>query len=88
MTTMTLLQSYSQALEHQFPSAGALRTYANLQHLKSSQNSNSRIHADTTVISSTVWNMRRGAPDQEVDQEVDQRGHGKRLCKKIAKRVI
>ena len=22
------------------------------------------------------------------DQEVDQRGHGKRLCKKIAKRVI
>jgi len=31
-----------------------------------------------------VWNMRRRAPDQEVDQ----RGHGERLCKKIAKHVI
>jgi len=30
-----------------------------------------------------VWNMRWRAPDQEVDQ----RGHGKRLCKKIAKHV-
>jgi len=28
--------------------------------------------------------MRWGAPDEEVDQ----RGHGKRLCKKIAKHVI
>jgi len=28
--------------------------------------------------------MRWRAPDQEVDQ----RGHGKRLCKKIAKHVI
>ena len=31
-----------------------------------------------------LWNMRWRAPDQEVDQ----RGHGKRLCKKIAKHVI
>ena len=31
-----------------------------------------------------VWNMRWRAPDQEVDQ----RGHGKGLCKKIAKHVI
>ena len=31
-----------------------------------------------------VWNMRWRA----LDQEVDQRGHGKRLCKKIAKHVI
>ena len=31
-----------------------------------------------------VWNMRWRAPDQEVDQ----RGHGKRLCKKIAKHII
>ena len=31
-----------------------------------------------------VWNMRREAPNQEVDQ----RGHGQRLCKKIAKHVI
>ena len=31
-----------------------------------------------------VWNMRWRAPHQEADQ----RGHGKRLCKKIAKHVI
>jgi len=31
-----------------------------------------------------VWNMRWRAPDQEVDQ----RGHGRRLCKKIAKHII
>jgi len=31
-----------------------------------------------------VWNMRWRAPDQEVDQ----RGHGERLCRKIAKHVI
>jgi len=31
-----------------------------------------------------LWNMRWRAPDQEVDQ----RGHGNRLCKKIAKHVI
>jgi len=31
-----------------------------------------------------IWNMRWRAPDQEVYQ----RGHGKRLCKKIAKHVI
>jgi len=31
-----------------------------------------------------VWSMKRRAPDQEVDH----RGHGKRLCKKIAKHVI
>jgi len=30
-----------------------------------------------------VWNMRWRAPDQEVDQ----RGHGERLCKKIAKHI-
>jgi len=28
--------------------------------------------------------MRQGAPDQEVDQ----RGHGQRLCKKIAKHEV
>ena len=31
-----------------------------------------------------LCNMRWRAPDQEVDQ----RGHGERLCKKIAKHVI
>jgi len=31
-----------------------------------------------------AWNMRWRAPDQEVDQ----RGHGRRLCKKIAKHII
>ena len=31
-----------------------------------------------------VWNMRWRTPDKEVDQ----RGHGERLCKKIAKHVI
>ena len=31
-----------------------------------------------------VWNMRWRAPHQGVDQ----RGHGERLCKKIAKHVI
>jgi len=32
----------------------------------------------------TGWNMGWRAPDQEVDH----RGHGERLCKKIAKHVI
>ena len=32
------------------------------------------------------WKWR--APDQEVDEEVDHIGHGKRLCKKIARHAI
>jgi len=39
---------------------------------------------DADWVKKCIWNMRWRAPDQEVDQ----RGHGKRLCKKIAKHVI
>jgi len=42
------------------------------------------VHVTLLIYSPFIWNMRWRAPDQEVDQ----RGHGKRLCKRIAKHII